>query len=285
MNIIDFEARFADYMRREVREGRMDPQTLADTIEDIYEVWEETPQAFLDGKTPADYFAAMDVPEAVGQLQGYYAASLSPPQALFSRLHILGHDAATRGALAEALFAKLRQDDAPAPLRAYATDALTHMRYAPAAAYFREQLTAEPEHPQANGWHHALSQIEDGHALAHWALDAYPDVSRAAQRRLLDFFADHGGEQALRHALTFFREEEEDRHLPYAAHILSRAAAIGDPDAIEALYGRLRSGPGYVAYKEICHAIEALGGEIPEVEPDFSEDEDYRQMAQMKDDA
>lgn len=272
--MIDFEARFAAYLRAQLREGQLAEDDLAERIEELYAAWEREPQDFLDGKSPAAYFEDWPGDRALSLLRDYYRADIAPPQGLFARIH----DDAPLSLLMELL----SEEGAPLPLREYAADILTHLRHAPALAFFRKSLLEAPLQEMASRWHHALRQAEAEGALALWALREYPAASREAQRRLLDFFADSGLEEARDYALDWFREEEEDAQLPYAASLLARAAMAGDAEALEALYGRLGEDTGYVAYHEICYAIEALGGVMPDVEPDFSSDDDYQAIAQLR---
>ncbi|MBE0601578.1 MAG: DUF2384 domain-containing protein, partial [Firmicutes bacterium] len=118
MKLIDFDAAFAQALGRWIEENRGKYQTedaLEEAAPAFYTAWLQTPAAFLDGQTPAEYFAHItDARALIDLLNEYIAQGVPTPDPLLTRLHHLGDE--------DALLALVQNTAAPLESRMLAVD-------------------------------------------------------------------------------------------------------------------------------------------------------------------
>ena len=275
MKPIDFDRMFSDYAHAWVHE-RMKTEKDLDAIEaqvpDLYRAWLNLPQAFLDGDSPAQYFARIDSPAALlRRMEAYQAAGVAVPDPLLERLDDMGHAAAVP------LTALAADEDGDIALRMTALNLLIELESEEPMALCLSLIDRrEPDDELADVAAELLS------ALGERALPAMRERLDGASDAALDTYLDllcnfPGDERIYKMTEERFLRLADKRSL-YANYL----AKLGDDRALPALLRVAQlSDLNYLDYLEVVNAIEVLGGERPALERTFDGDPAYESLKKM----
>lgn len=275
MKPIDFDRLFGDYAHAWVHE-RMKVEKDLDAIEagmpDLYRAWLEMPQAFLDGATPKQYFAGFITPEELIRLmEDYHAAGIQIPDPLLERLDDMGQAAAAP------LTALAADEGEDASLRMTALNLLIELESREPMALCLDLIDRrEAEDELADVAAEVLS------ALGETAVPAIKERLDGASDPALDTYLDllcnfPGDERIYKLTEARFLRLADKRSL--YANLLAK---LGDERALGPLNRVARlSDLNYLDYLEVVNAIEALGGEAPQVERTFDGDPAYESLKNM----
>ncbi|MEA4899192.1 MAG: hypothetical protein VB067_02250 [Christensenellaceae bacterium] len=276
MRIIDFDAPFHRYLTDWMREnaGRFrNAEAMEEQAGEIYLRFINRRADWLDGRTPADYFAAFeDADELVRALAEYEAAGVSVPELMLSRIVQLGEPSV------KPLLALVRDEQAGEAVRQTALNLLIELDTTePMDDCFRLIDRAEADDALAEVASELLQNL--GAAAVPGMLERLDCANEHALAIYLDLLCNFPGDERI---YTYTMREFLRRHDRRAlfASLLSR---LGDARALEAL-GRViqMEDLGYLDYLEIANAIEALGGEPGARDRDFTGDPYYESLARMQ---
>jgi len=275
MKPIDFDRMFSDYAHAWVHE-RMKTEKDLDAIEaqvpELYRAWLNRPADFLDGDSPAQYFARFESPEDLIRLmEQYQAAGVAIPDPLLDRLDDMGRAAA---APLTALAADEGEDVA---LRMTALNLLIEMEAEEPIPLCLDLIDRrQPEDELADVAAEVLSAL--GERAAPAMRERLDGASDAALDTYLDLLCNFPGDERI-YTLTeerFLRLA--DRRSLYA----NLLAKLGDERALAPLKKVAGlSDLGYLDYLEVVNAIEALGGEPPATDRSFDGDPAYESLKNM----
>lgn len=275
MKPIDFDRMFSDYAHAWVHERMLAEKDL-DAIEaqvpNLYRAWLDRPQEFLDGDSPAQYFARFESPDALIRLmEAYQAAGVAIPDPLLERLDDMGHAAAVP-------LTKLAADeDMDITLRMTALNLLIELESEEPMTLCLSLIDRrKPEDELADVAAELLSGLgERALPAMRERLDGATD---AALDTYLDLLCNFPGDERI------YKMTEErflrlaDRRSLYANYL----AKLGDDRALPALLRVARlSDINYLDYLEIVNAIEVLGGERPALDRSFDGDPAYESLKNM----
>ena len=262
MKLIDFDDRFNRRMAKilEKHAGERTEEEWEDAIAAAYRKFGDTYMEEI-GTTPRRYFEEMTDEQRVETLKEYLLQDIAVPDLLCEVLE-------QRGAV-PAVLALLRETDETLVLyavRFIGSDARAASRYAEMLADDKydehvKDAVAEKLAETADAVTDRLLALAEGPARA-YALELLSRTQRRDERvfrALLD---------------AFLSADEADLPL-YAGYL----AAYGDERALPALRQKIEEDIGFVAYRELKFAIEALGGEYDD-ERDFSQDSAYRKISE-----
>ena len=267
MQLIDFDSRFADYLRVWV-DAHEDEFETADDMEervpDVYQAFLDTPAEWLEGVKPGEYFDRFySADELVRLLNLYIDRHVSVPDMLMNRLVELGHDAE------EALMALLDDEGAGNEKKMLAVTLLRELDSClPMERYIAWQYEREDEDELCDNAMESLEAL--GEKARDAMLEALEGASLAGKEALLGALSRYPGDDRILEGLLRLMEARPDR-LAILAACLGR---LGDARALPAL-NLLAEDEGirYLDYIELRSAIEALGGEAPRRE--FYDDPEY----------
>lgn len=275
MKPIDFDRMFSDYAHAWVHE-RMKTHKDLDAIEGqvpkLYRDWLNRPQEFLDGDSPAQYFARFESPEAlIRRMEEYQAAGVAIPDPLLERLGDMGRAAAAP------LTALAADEGADVALRMTALNLLIELEAEEPMALCLELVDRRaPEDELADVAAEVLSAL--GERAVPAMRERLDDAGDAALDTYLDLLCNFPGDERI-YKLTeerFLRLA--DRRSLYANYL----AKLGDERALPALLRVAQlSDLGYLDYLEVVNAIEALGGERPAFERAFDGDPAYESLKNL----
>lgn len=274
MKPIDFDRMFSDYAHAWVHE-RMKTEKNLDAIEaqvpDLYRAWLDRPQEFLDGDSPAQYFARFESPDSLIRLmEAYRVAGVAIPDPLLERLDDMGHAAAVP------LTTLAADEDMDIALRMTALNLLIELESEEPMALCLDLIDhLKPEDELADVAAELLSGLgERALPAMRERLDSATD---AALDTYLDLLCNFPGDERI------YKMTEErflrlaDRRSLYANYL----AKLGDDRALPALLRVARlSDINYLDYLEIVNAIEALGGERP-MDRSFDGDPAYESLKNL----
>lgn len=255
MKPIDFDAHYADYAEKWVREN-MGKYPSIDAMEaqlpQVYLRYLNQPADWLDGKTPGEYFAQMTDPEALTQLLGEYEKQgIDVPDLLLERLTDMG-EAAVAPLMA------LAQDRAqPEPLRVTALNLLIEIGTPEPMDLCLQLIDARKAHDDvADVAAELLGAL--GQMAVPQMLDRLESASDDAQSTYLDLLCNFPGDERIyTYAMSRFLRDADSRAL-YASYL----GKLGDERAVPQLRQALSlSDINYLDYIEIRNAIERLTGE------------------------
>ena len=265
MKIIDFDAKFTEILTDWIEKNRSRfrrPEDMEDEVPDVYLKFLNTPEDWLDGKTPGEYFDQFDDSQALCDLVCDYIRDGVPVQdPLLDRLEELADE--------PTLLKLALNKQAPCEARMTAIGLLREMESTqPKMLYIDWQMNRPDRDDLCDN---ALDSLKSmGACVVQPLLEALPKANAAGQEAMLDVLADYpGNEQVFQLALRLFRENRARRAL-FASYL----GKLGDdralPDLIEAA-GDEKT--GYIDFIELRNAIEMLGGVAPDRE--FDNDPDY----------
>ena len=267
MKCIDFDRQFSDYLMRWMDEN-LDKFEYVEDMEKampgVYDTFLDTPQDFLSGQKPGEYFEQFSDPAMlVSWMQDYLLEGVDVPDMLLNRIADLGGEAA------EALMGILDSLDSMEEEKMLAITLLREIgSEKPLATYIR--------------W---LKEGLESDDVRENALESIEAVGEKTVPYLLDALEEAGddGKEAFLSVLTHYTKD--DRVFPVLSDLFARkknrravlAAYLGrlmDARALPLLTEAAKSEETpYFDYIEMRAAIEELGGEAPERE--FDEDPDY----------
>lgn len=270
MQLIDFDGRFADYLRGWIDEHE-DEFENADKLEeqmpDVYHAFLDTPADWLQGVKPGEYFDGFrDADELVRLMSLYIDSHVSLPDMLMNRLVEMGGEAE------ESLMALLDDEGAGNEKKMLAVTLLRELgSILPMERYIAWQYEREDEDELCDN---AMESLEEmGEKARDAMLEALEGASIAGKEALLGALSRYPGDDRILAGLLRLIEVRPDR-LAILAACLGR---LGDARALPAL-NLLAEDEGirYLDYIELRSAIEALGGEAPRRE--FYDDSEYEAL-------
>lgn len=275
MRIIDFDAPFHRYLTDWMREnaGRFrDAEAMEAQAGEIYLRFINQRADWLDGRSPAEYFAAFeDAAELTRALVEYEVASVPVPELMLSRIVQLGETAV------QPLLALVRDEAAGEAVRQTALNLLIELDTAePMEACFALIDRAEADDALAEVASELLQNL--GAAAVPGMLERLDRANEHALAIYLDLLCNFPGDERI---YTYTMREFLRRH-DQRALFASLLARLGDARALDALGRVIRMEDlGYLDYLEIANAIEALGGEPGARDRDFAGDPYYESLARL----
>ena len=272
MKLIDFDARFAEYLTDWVRENEKKfktPEDMEDAMPEVYVQFLEKPADWLEGATPGAYFDSVsDAAKLCGLLCDYAKAEIPVPDPLLSRLEELAEE--------EALLQLVLDTDAPCEARMHGIALLRQMEStAPMTDYLRWQVTRCEEDDLLDN---ALESLRDmGEAVHKPAKIAFSAADASGKEALLDVLCDFpADDDVFAFTLHCFQTQKARRGL-FAGYL----AKLDDDRALEPLLDVAEQGDvDYVDFIEIRSAIERLGSEAPI--RDFTNDPTYAAVQRLQ---
>lgn len=270
MQLIDFDSRFADYLRGWIQEHE-DEFDQADDMEDqvpqVYQDFLDTPADWLDGERPGEYYARFDdADELVRLMNAYLDRRISLPDMLLNRLVELGDESAER------LTSILDDEGADNEKKMLAVTLLRELGSSlPMERYIAWQYEREDEDELCDN---AMDSLEEmGQSAREAMLDALELANPAGAEALLMALSRYPGDDRILEGLLRLMQTRPHR-LAILAACLGR---LGDARALPEL-NQLAEEEGlrYLDYIELRNAIETLGGEAPMRE--FYDDPEYEAL-------
>lgn len=274
MEIIDFDAHFADHMNAWIEKNRARfkcPEDMEDEAPDVYLRWLNEKADWLGGKTPGEYFEQFDDPQLlVDWLEAYTHSDAAVPDVLQDRIAELGEGS-------EQPLLKLALDqNAPCEARMTAIALLRQIdSRAPMVDFIRWQVERQEEDDLLDNALESLHEMGDS-VLGPCKI-AFRAADEAGKEALLDVLCDFPAEDmAVSFAIEQFKKTPDKRAL-YAGYL----GKLGDDRALEALLDVAEGNDvSYIDFIEIRNAIERLGGEAPV--RDFQNDPTYLAMRRLQ---
>lgn len=271
MQLIDFARQYGAYVHEQVQQmgEKIDDRQIEALADTLYDAWCDTPQDFLEGYTPNNYFDQYD--DAVTLLaQGfaYLEAHMQVPDALAARIVALGAE--------DQVLAAFRDAQTPLEARLFCVELLGQMRSAkPLGDYVDIIVDPAREEELANAVAEVLRAGGADVAEACLVALARAKGDPAAREILLDVLADQPHREAVYQALvTGFADRALDRSV--TAQCLGR---YGDARAAEVLQRAMqREELSYFEYQAMMEALEALGTFV-DIPREFHGDADYELLA------
>ena len=267
MRLIDFDSRFAEYLRGWIQDHEDDfddADRMEDAVPDVYRDFLDTPADWLDGKKPGEYFDSFDdADELVRLMNAYVERGVSLPDMLLNRLVELGDEAAER------LMALLDDEGAGNEQKMLAVSLLRELdSFLPMERYVDWQYEREDEDELCDNAMESLEAM--GERACDAMLEGLEGASPAGKEALLVALSRYPGDERILEGLLQLLQTRP-RRLAITAACLGR---LGDERALPELK-RLAEEEGlrYLDYIELRSAIEALGEEAPRRE--FYDDPEY----------
>ena len=271
--LIDFEAKFSEYLDEYIAENELDDDMLEETAPDLYMAWLDTSKEWLGGKSPKEYIGTYSAAELVSMLGEYIFSDVTLPGVLLNRI------ADSRDETYPFLVALLKnysgeKSDAIKKVVVRLIEEMDMVR--PYALYIDAIATSDEKNDYAEACAEELkiageSEKEDviaayEAAKSPYAADCFLDI-------LVDMPYD---ERTYVFALEKFLYSDIQK--AFYANCLGK---IGNESALPYLEEELKSDDiTYYEYVSIKNALEELGGEI-EIERDFTGDKDYESLKNM----
>ncbi len=273
MEIIDFDARFSEYLNDWVEKNRKRfkrPEDMEDEVPEVYLRFLNAPADWLGGKTPGAYFEEYADGKLLADWLVAYVNSETPvPDPLLDRMQELGDE--------NALLALARDHAQPCEARMHAIELLRQLdSRAPMVDYLRWQAEREDDEELLDNALESLHEM--GAEVRAPAKVAFLAAGEQGKEALLDLLCDFvpADEEVFQFALERFKADREKRAL-YAGYL----GKLDDDRALEALCDAAESDDvSYIDFIEIRNAIERLGGEAPI--RDFQEDPTYQAVKRLQ---
>ena len=273
--LIDFEQKFADYIRDYMQKHHIENEDeLDDIAPDLYLEWLDMPQDWLDGVSPNAYFAAMEPSRLISMLEQYVLSNITVPGPL---LNCIADGREKTYPLLISLLKNYRGENED-KLRTIIVKLIEEMDMEHPYDYYIEVIAGSSEQTEfseacadelRNAGPDYLEAVMNAfeHASSAYAADCFLDI-------LTDMPYD---ERTYNHAMERFLLCDQQQ--AFYAQCLGK---IGNPQALPALEEALRrDNIRYYDYVAIRNALEELGGQV-DIERDFSGDKDYDTLAEME---
>ena len=273
--LIDFEQKFADYIRDYMQQHNIeDEDELDDIAPDLYLDWLDTPQDWLDGVSPNAYFAAMEPAKLVTTLGQYVLSNITVPGSL---LNCISDGREQTYPLLISLLKNYSGENED-KLRTIIVQLIEEMDMQHPYDYYIEVITGSSE--KSDFSETCADELRNaGPDYLEAVMSAFERAGSAyAADCFLDILTDMPyDERTYNYAMERFLLS--DRQRAFYAQCLGK---IGNPQALPALEEALRrDNIRYFDYVAIRNALEALGGQV-DIERDFSGDKDYEALAEME---
>lgn len=275
MKPIDFDAHYADYAEKWVRENMGKYKTIDEMearLPEVYLRYLNQPAEWLGGKTPGEYFAQMTDPDAlIRLLSDYVAEDVDVPDLLLERISDLGESSVAQ------LCAMAKDDSQPEPLRVTALNLLIEIGTKQPMELCLNLVDARRVHDDvADVAAELLGAL--GREAAPAMLERLESASDEAQATYLDLLCNFPGDERIyTYAMNQFLRSADLRAL-YASYL----GKLGDERAVPALRQALTlSDINYLDYIEIRNAIERLTGEELGESRAFDGDPYYESLKHM----
>lgn len=276
MKCIDFDAHFADFTSKWVKEHAKEYRNYDAMEADmprIYMNFLNTPAKWLEGVTPGAYFTQFeDAKDLVDWLCAYCRKGVPVPDLLLDQIQTVGRPCEKR------LVALLKDEDAPEEAKMTAIGLLREMESTlPKMLYISWQIDRPVKDDLCDNALESLGEM--GPSVVQPMLEALPRANPAGQEAMLDVLANYpGNEQVFQLALRLFRENVTRRAL-FASYL----GKLGDDRALPELIRAANDDKiGYIDFIELRNAIEQLGGVAPERE--FDDDPEYEALGRLETD-
>jgi hypothetical protein len=272
--LIDFEHRFAHYLKDYVKSQHLKEDELEDAAPELYLKWLELPQDWLDGASPNAYFGGMDAVALVRTLGQYMLAGVTLPGPLLNCIADRRDD--TYPLLVSLLKNYSGEDEDK--IRTTVVRLIEEMDMAHPYDYYVDVI-AQAGEPSDFSETCADELRNAGPGYLETLMGAFEQAQSAyATDCFLDILTDMPyDERTYGYAMERFLLSDE--HKAFYAQCLGK---IGNPLALPVLEEALRQeGLRYFDYVAIRNALEELGGEV-DIERDFSGDKDYESLIDME---
>lgn len=273
MQLIDFDARFSQFLRAWLEEHQEECHDLEEVeamMPRLYGDFVNQQADWLSGSSPRAYFERMHNPrQLVDLMMAYINGEVAVPDLLLERICDL--DLACEEALLQVLYDQAQ----PMEARMLAIRLLREIRsIKPLPYYLSLQLAREDLDELAD---QALDSLEEmGEEVAEDLLGVLPEANDMGREALLSVLSRYPGHPEVYDGLIRLFDAYPERQAILAAFL----ARLGDERALPLLLERAaEEGVSYLDYIELRAAIEALGGEAPERE--FLSDPQYDALRQM----
>ncbi len=281
MTPIDFDAKFRlhiDKILEGMDKNEEEIAKLEESVPDLYIEWLDTPQDFLQGRTPNAYFYEMDAKGLTTLLQDYIEAGMELPEPLLNAIPTKGEEAARLLLkMAEEADTRFTDDDMKEHMLVVAIDMLTEME-----TNIHKQLCLD-----------IIAKMQGPDELSDTADDALFFMGEEEVKEPLlqllnstdnvhcarccaDILSEFQDERIYQKLVDLFHEDREGRVV--LASILGKYGNdLAIPVLLEALDDPALT---YYEYMAIKNAAEELGADgIPEIP--FDGDKDYDKMKDM----
>ncbi len=256
----DFDSEFSKYLQRwyEKNFGRFRTYDEMEAYApEVYQTFLDSPQPFLGGQKPGEFFDRYSDPaELVQWLAAYVDADVSVPDMLLNRIAELGEPAA------EPIAAMLRDPGRSNELRMHLISLLREIDSPVAYPLFAQWIVHWDGQDELT--ENAVETLESASPLppdiAQALESGYDAATPQGKMAILSILSRAPVSAGIaRSAIRLFEEQA-----PLRIYLASVLARIGDPAALPALKrAALSRDTGYLLYIELRSAIEALGGDAP----------------------
>jgi hypothetical protein len=264
MNLPDFDKAFSDYFFKWMEANRDNYEYLDQMEQDMPAVYEEfldTPQDFIGGQKPGEFFENYsDTEMLVDWARAYLDEGIDLPDMLLNRICDLGD--------AQALYPCLESGERD-EMRMAAVTLLREMDDKTKAKEYIIWQSAPyiPKELKDN----ALESLEEmGEEVRPLMLSYLDQADDEGKESLLSVLCGFGKDDRVYEGLIDLFERKKEKRAALSAYL----GKLGDERAVPVLEKAAASvETPYLDYIEMRSAIEQLGGEAPE--RDFDEDEIY----------
>ena len=273
--LYDFDAAFEEYLKRWFDDNRGKYATydeMEDQVPEVYQAFLDSPQPFIDGRKPGEFFDRYDDADQLVQwMLRYEEEGVSVPDMLLNRISELG-DAAARS-----LIKVLCETTRPASVRMSAITLLRELESALPYPMYVEWAAAWDGQDEMT--ENAIESLEAAETdLTEQIMPHLKNATPVGKAALLSILSHRPCEKpVIDMAIALFEEHPELR-----AQLASVLARFEDDSVLPALMKAASSDEtGYLVYIELRSAIEALGGEAPRRRFD-EDDPEYASMRSLE---
>ena len=265
----DFDKLFEKFLKNKIAENDgLTPDELEDKIPEFYEEWATSPNAETDGVSPEEYFERVTDPEKlVGMFVESNEGDSNPCSLLCDRIaEVKGCDVHLK---------KLVDKDAE-PKTAIA--ALNLLCESGAEMPTDKMVEIMLDESADEGLREACADEikEDAGKIVEKLYAALADASVSLKEMIADVLVECDKDERTYELLRELFATSDN--LPYVAGLIGK---YGDERAAEYLYPALDD-CNYMEYIEIRNAIEQMGGVVDDTARDFSDDEFYKAIKNLK---
>ena len=267
--MIDFDKLFEEYLAKWYKdhEEEMTAEEMENKIPDIYEEWVTSPCDKIGGKTPEEYFESMTSPTELVSAFLESEKEGGAPSLLLARIAMVPECA--KG------LSKIIESETDETIVIEAMNLLCEMNEGhPLEKYV--EFVASDSAPE--GVSELASEILKEYAsLVKDNIFAVLDsVSVEKKEVFADVLVEAGKDERTYNLLKELFEKS--KNIPYIAGLIGK---YGDERCAEYLYPALDN-CNYLEFIEIRSAIEALGGVVDDTYRDFTDDEYYKAIKNLK---
>ena len=270
MKMIDFEAKFAEYLKGYEKKQSVSDERLEEVVPELYLSWLDSPKDWLKGKSPVGYFSDFSAPSLIELLGKYIISDVTLPGVLLNRI------ADTKKETYPYLIKLLTkyEGEKQNKIKHIIVRLIEEMDFAHPYEYYIEAISEADEKSEFT--ESAAEELKNsGGKYQEQIIDAYEKAkNNYVSDCLLDILCDISNDRRVyQFALDKFLYSESGR-----AFYASCLGKLGYADAMPYLEEALRENNiGYFDYTAIKNAVEELGGEVT-IDRDFSGDSDFESL-------